>query len=312
MNEKSERIKLKAIPVHPDKPASAWQTAQAAEMKSYAKLKGANPYRAYLGARVEPYGVFWLNLKEVRPDGNLVIENMHDRGKREIKSVRAAIEPDVIFPAVSGGDITRFGTKSHFYLLISQDPSTREPFEEDWMLENVPLTYAYLKQFKDVLLSRGSRVVKELAENTEFYAMYGIGEYTFAKYRVVWKRMASRLDAVVLSSIKTDYGMKKIISTDTTSLFAVNDKEEAHYLCAILSSELVDSFIKSFSQAGRGFGAPSVMNNLAIPEFKSDNKVHRKLSELSEEAHNLVQKGKSTEDVEKEINELVRRLWNIE
>jgi len=312
VNAKSERTKLKAIPVHPDKPASAWQTAQAAEMKSYAKLKGANPYRAYLGARVEPYGVFWLNLKEVRPDGNLVIENMHDRGKREIKSVRTAIEPDIIFPAVSGGDIVRFGTKSHFYLLISQDPSTREPFEEDWMLENVPLTYAYLKQFKDVLLSRGSRVVKELAENTEFYAMYGIGEYTFAKYRVVWKRMASRIDAVVLSSIKTDYGMKKIISTDTTSLFAVNDKEEAHYLCAILNSELVDSFIKSFSQAGRGFGAPSVMNNLAIPKFKADNKIHKKLAELSEEAHSLVQKMRPTEDVAKEINELVRKLWNIE
>ena len=151
-----------------------------------------------------------------------------------------------------------------------------------------------------------------MAENTEFYAMYGIGEYTFAKYRVVWKRMASRIDAVVLSSIKTDYGIKKIISTDTTSLFAVNDKEEAHYLCAILSSELVDSFIKSFSQAGRGFGAPSVMNNLAITKFAADNKIHRKLAELSEEAHGHVQKEKPTQDVENEINELVRKLWNIE
>ncbi len=124
--------------------------------------------------------------------------------------------------------------------------------------------------------------------------------------------MASRIDAVVLSSIRTGYGMKKIISTDTTSLFAVNDKEEAHYLCAILNSELVDSFIKSFSEAGRGFGAPSVMNNLAIPKFKADNKSHRKLAELSEEAHSLVQKEKPTQDVESEINELVRKLWNIE
>jgi hypothetical protein len=309
---KSERMKMKAMPNNSDKPLSSWQTAPSAEMKSYTKLKGTNPYRAYRGASTEPYGIFWLNVKEARPDGNLVIENMYDRGKREIKSVRTAIEPDLIYPAVSGGDIVRFGIKSHFNVLISQDPSTREPFAEDWMLENVPLTYAYLKQFKDDLLSRKSRVMKELAASTEFYAMYGIGEYTFAKYRVAWKRMASRIDAVVLSSIKTDYGMKKIISSDTTALFAVGDKDEAHYLCALLNSNLVDSYIKSFSEAGRGFGAPSVMNNLAIPKFKSDNKIHRKLAELSEDAHSLVQQGKPTEDIANEINELVRKLWNIE
>jgi len=162
------------------------------------------------------------------------------------------------------------------------------------------------------LLSRGSRVVKDLAEKTEFYAMYGIGEYTFAKYRVVWKRMASKMSAVVLSSIKTDFGTKTLVSTDTTAFFAVDNKEEAHYLCAILNSEIVNDFIKSFSSAGRGFGAPSVMNTFAIPRFNTSNKAHRKLAELSEEAHELVKRGKSIEDVEKQLNTAVKKLWNIE
>lgn len=231
-----------------------------------------------------------------RPDGLLVIENMYNRGKRKVNKVSAAIEPNLVFPAVSGGDIVKFGIKSYFYLLISQEPAGREPFKEDWMIENTPLTFAYLKQFKDILLSRGSRIVREFALKTEFYAMYGIGEYTFAKYCVVWKRMASGMNALVLSSIRTEFGMKKIISTDTTSFFAVNDKDEAHYLCAILNSDIINDFIKSFSSAGRGFGAPSVMNNLAIPEFDTDNKIHMRLAELSEEAHTLVQKCKSVEE----------------
>ncbi|MBM4141038.1 MAG: hypothetical protein FJ242_06030 [Nitrospira sp.] len=233
--------KSKAIPVNPEKPSSSWQTAAASETKIFSRLKGKNQYKAHLGARVEPYGVFWLNIKEVRPDGLLVIENMHERGKRKIKSIRSAIEPDLVFPAASGGDIIKFGIKSHFYLLISQDPTKRAPYEKDWMLENVPLTYAYLKQFKDILLSRGSRVVREFAKNTEFYAMYGIGEYSFAKYRLAWKRMASKMNAVVLSSIKTDFGTKKIISTDTTSFFAVNERDESHYLCSILNSEIINT-----------------------------------------------------------------------
>lgn len=180
--------KSKAIPINPKKASSSWQTAPTSDLRVYSRLKGKNFYRAYRGASTEPYGVFWLNVKEVRPDGLLVIENMHERGKRQIKSVHTAIEPDLVFPALSGGEIMKFGAKSHFYVLISQDPAKRE----------------------------------------------------------------------------------------------------------------------------RGFGAPSVMSNLAIPKFNADNKIHMRLAELSEEAHSLVQKGKSAEEIEKEINDLVRKLWNIE
>jgi len=35
-------------------------------------------------------------------------------------------------------------------------------------------------------------------------------------------------------------------------------------------------------------------------------------SSLSEKAHNLVKRGKSTEDIEKQINTVVKRLWNLE
>ena len=154
--------------------------------------------------------------------------------------------------------------------------------------------------------------MKELAKKTEFYAMYGIGEYTFAKYRITWKRMASKMSAVVLSSIRTDFGTKTLVSTDTTAFFAVDNKDEAHYLCAVLNSEIVNDFIRSFSSAGRGFGAPSIMNNFAVPCFNTNNETHKQLAELSEKAHNLVKRGKSTEDIQKQINTLVKRLWNIE
>jgi len=35
-------------------------------------------------------------------------------------------------------------------------------------------------------------------------------------------------------------------------------------------------FIRSFSAAGRGFGTPSVMENLAIPKFNVNKKIHKK------------------------------------
>ncbi|MBM4331351.1 MAG: hypothetical protein FJ117_09040 [Deltaproteobacteria bacterium] len=174
----THRANVKAIPVHPAKINSSWQTATPATLKGSEKMKGKNHYQAHLGARVEPYGVFWLRIKDVRPDGLLVVENMVERGKREIPSTSVAIEKNLVYPAISGGDIIPFGVKGNVYIIISQDPAKRLPYVESWMTTHVPLTYAYLRKFKDVLLSRGSRVVRELAQATEFYAMYGIGPYT--------------------------------------------------------------------------------------------------------------------------------------
>ena len=309
--ENTERTRLQAIPVDPQRPVSSWQTATHGNLKGSAKLKGKNAYRAYRGASTEPYGVFWLKLKEVRPDGRLVIENQFDRGKRTIPRVSGAIEADLVYPAVSGGDIVRFGIKEPFYLLISQDPAKRAPYPEDWMLDHAPLTFAYLRQFKEILLSRGSNIVRQLAEKTEFYAMFGIGSYTFARYRVVWKRMAARMDATVLTTHKTPFGTKPVIATDTTSLFTAKTADEAHYLCAILNSRTVGEFIRSFSSGGRGFGAPSVVKNLAIPPFAEDAPVHRRLTELSSRAHEEVKRGRDTAKIEEEINEAVEELWNL-
>jgi hypothetical protein len=73
----------------------------------------------------------------------------------------------------------------------------------------------------------------------------------------------------------------------------------------------IKNFISSFSAAGRGFGTPSVMENLGIPKYDSDNKIHRKLAQLSEEAHNRVKRSVDISDIEKEINQEIRKLWNI-
>ena len=162
-----------------------------------------------------------------------------------------------------------------------------EPYPENVMKSRWPRTYGYLTKFRDVLLSRGSKTVLKFAERTEFYAMFGIGQYTVANYKVIWKRMANDLVAAVISQHKTPFGYKIIVPTDTTSLFAAKDEGEAHYLCSVLNSSVVRQFIKSYSSAGRGFGAPSVMEHVGIPKYDPNNKLHQELSQLSKELHDL-------------------------
>ncbi len=291
----------------------SWQTLRQAD-ENFGNISGENKYQARLGARVEPYGVFLLDILQVFSNNDLLVENVFSNiSKRDVFRVSARIESDLIFPIVRGADISRWGSKPRFYVLLCQDPQKRTPYPLEKMKNKWPKTYDYLTQFKDILLTRGSKTVREFAERTAFYAMFGIGPYTMANYKVVWKRMTNDLHCTVVSIIKTPYNYKKIIPTDTTSIIACEKENEAHYLCAIINSTSVRDFIKSFSSAGRGFGTPSVMKHVGIPQFDENNKLHLELSNMSIKLHALKREEKE-EDIpflEKENDKLVKSLFGI-
>ncbi len=306
-----QKRKLLAKPI--GESVGSWQTIDESQ-KELAKIEGENPYQARRGASTEPYGVFWLKIEQVLSNGDLVITNLAKRGKRAIIQTMDTIEPDLVFPVVSGADIERWKAEPKNYVLISQDPKKGEPYPESQMKGEWPRTYGYLTKFKEVLLTRGSKVVRSLAERTAFYAMFGIGNYTVARYKAVWKRMANDIIAAVISQCKTPFGYKTIIPSDTTAFFSTDNENEVHYLCAIVNSSQVREFIKSYSSAGRGFGAPSVMKHVGIPKFDSQKQLHEQLVESSKTLHEIKARNEieNIAQLEKQNDELVRQLFNIQ
>jgi hypothetical protein len=296
-----EKEMLLARPI--GKVNGSWQTVREGDGR-LRRIHGENAYQSRLGARVEPYGVFWLEVKEVLSNGNLIVRNMIEKGKRKISQVRGRIEADLVYPAVRGADIVRWGVKPEIHVLIVQELKKRCGYPASVMRVKWPRTFEYLLAFETELLNRAAYKKYHADKDKPFYSQYNIAGYTFARYKVVWKRMANDLVAAVIGQHKTVMGWKTIIPTDTTSLFATEKEDEAHYLCAILNSLPVRNFIKSYSSAGRGFGAPSVMEHIGIPKFDTKNKNHIKLSELSKELHRLRAEGKETEigKLEDEVN----------
>ncbi len=198
-------------------------------------------------------------------------------------------------------------------MLVVQDPKSRRGYPEDFMRKNYPRTYSYLLKFKEILLSRP--LYKKYHDQVEapFYSQFNISEETFAKYKVIWKRMTNDLIATVISQFKTPFAYKTIIPLETTALISTPNISEAHYLCAIINSKPVRDFIKSFSSAGRGFGTPSVMEHVGIPKFDPKNPIHQKLAEVSKKCHQLKFecKEKEIEKLEKENDKLVEKLFKI-
>jgi methylase of polypeptide subunit release factors len=303
-----EKEKLLARPI--GKSNGSWQTVREGDGR-LRRIHGENAYQARRGASTEPYGVFWLEVKEKLSNGDLIVRNLVEKGKRKIWKVRGHIEADLVYPAVRGADIVRWGVKPEIYVLIVQEPKKRCGYPMSVMRVKWPRTFEYLLAFEKELLNRAAYKKYHADTDKPFYSQYNIAGYTFARYKVVWKRMANDLVAAVISQATTMMGWKTIIPTDTTSLFATEKEDEAHYLCAILNSLPVRKFIKSYSSAGRGFGAPSVMEHIGIPKFDTKNKNHIKLSELSKALHRLRNEGKETEmsKLEDEVNATVWELF---
>jgi len=290
----------------------AWQTQSPQSKKTY-KIEGTNAYTAHSGAYISPYGVFWLDIKQVLSNGNLLVENLPEKGKTQITKIEDSIEQDLVYPAVRGADIQKWQSSPKIYVLLTQDPLKREPYPEIVMKKKWPRSYNYLIKFREVLLLRASKPLKELAIKTSFYAVFGVADYTISKYKVVWKRMSNDLIAAVISHHKTSFGYKTVIPLETTSIISTDNESEAHYLCAIINSTPVRDFIKSFSSAGRGFGTPSVMEHVGIPKFDPQNSLHLKLAEISKQCHQLKLEGKEEEikKLEKENDALVDELFGI-
>lgn len=241
------------------------------------------------------------------------MRNLVEEGKRSIPQKEATIESDLVYPVIRGKDIKRRGTNPKIFVLITHKELDGKVYSEQEMKKDYPRIFGYLTNFRDILLSRGSKFLKSLAERTSFFTMFGIVDYTFARYKVLWKRMGRDIIAAVVSRAKTPFGYKTIIGTDTTALFPTNSESEAHYLCAIINSKPVRDFIKSFSSVGRGFGTPSVMEHVGIPKFDPKNPLHLRLSEISKKCHQLKLEGKEKEieKLEKENDELVKKLFGI-
>jgi hypothetical protein len=145
--------KLLAMPIGGE--TGSWRTMSRTG-KEIVGIQGRNAYQARLGARVEPYGVFWLEIIQVLSDGDLIVRNRVELGKRDIKSVESRIENALVYPAIRGADINRWGIKSGIFVLIVQDPIKRYGIPEEVMKKKWPRTFQYLVPFKDVLIQRAS------------------------------------------------------------------------------------------------------------------------------------------------------------
>ncbi|MDD5689762.1 MAG: TaqI-like C-terminal specificity domain-containing protein, partial [Caldisericia bacterium] len=228
-----------------------------------------------------------------------------------VENIQCAIEPDLLYPLLRGRDVRRWKAEPSAYIIMAQDPVKRKGIDEDIMKTKYPKTYMYLKRFEEVLMQRKSRGIKDMIKNgAPFYTMFAVGDYTFAPYKVIWPNIASEITSSVISYKDN----KLILPQHIITLVACDTLEEAHYLCAIMNSNIVNFALQAYSmRGGKSFGDPHVLQNIYIPKFSSKSYLHLYLANLSEKAHELSKNEdvEKIEKIEKEINEVSAQIWGL-
>jgi len=317
------RLNFAAEPVDPNDSTSPWLTAHPHALKAVRKVLGQSDYKAHEGVNTGgANGVYWVEIIDRRPDGLVLVRNLTQGAKVKVPEVVEAVEPDLLYPLLRGRDVQRWKAQPSACILMVQDPEKRRGYSEEWLQENYPRTYGYLKRFEEVLRKRAAfkryftRKDKNnrIVETGPFYSMFDVGPYTFAPWKVVWTRVANDITAAVVGHANVAGEPKPVVPIETATLVDFTDFTEAHYFCAVVNSCPWRLVIVSTAVHGTGgFGSPNVLEKARIPRFDPGNPVHIRLAELSKEAHAAAARGdaQGLRAIEAEIDQQAAKVWGL-
>ena len=206
----------------------------------------ATEYRARLGVETKLEAVYRLQVLSELPSNQALVQNVLDRAKKPVPKVSVRVEIDLLYPFVSGASISRWHAKpAGVYLLTHSAKTGMKPIALHAMQTQYPLAFAYLRHFQEQLENRSLH--KRWGRNNVFYAMYDIGPYTFAPWKVAWKRTTRKFEACVLGMLPIPNSEQKqmAIPNGKVMIIPFHDEDEAHYVCALLNSSVARSEINA-------------------------------------------------------------------
>lgn len=274
---------------------SHWTTGPASTLKALRTIEGSSFYRARTGLFTGgANAVFHIQVLDY-DDQTARVRNITERAKRAVPEVEAELELDYIYPFLRGRDVGQWNYQSDVFTLLPHTAATRmDPVDESTLSRGAPRTFEYFQQFKDILAERGGFVGWERkALEVGFYACQRVGEYTFSPWKVVWRYIAPKFTCAVVGPCENPgpfYG-KPVIPNEKLMTIACNSKEEAYYLCGLLSTSCAISFIHSRMISTQI--APHLIQGLEISEFEPDNAAHIKIADICMKGHELSMQGAS-------------------
>jgi hypothetical protein len=145
------------------------------------------------------------------------------------------IEDTLVYPLIKSSSIkSNILNNSERYVIVTQ----RKIKEDTSYIEKlVPKTWQYLKDNQECLDNRKSVIYKNCPE----FSMFGVGDYSFSKYKVGVSGFYKNPIFALLNS------QEPMMMDDTCYFISFENYDDAYMAMLILNSDLVQEFIKSIS-----------------------------------------------------------------
>ncbi len=276
--------------------------------KTITGITGQAPYQPRLGIETKLESVFRVTPSQGTSENTVSVVNDRRRARIHVPEHTALIEPDRIFPYVSGASLYRWGyTPAGYYIVPHTAETGINAIDSSKMTSRYPLTLKYFNRFKEELLNRSLH--RRWGKRQPFYSMYGIGPYTFTSYRVAWKRTTRDFAAAVLTTYSSPFlGEKQILANGKVMIIPFEDKLEAHFVCAVLNApryrERINNSITS--EAHR-----DIINVIPWRRYDKQNTSHQTLADLSLNLHQIDPDNSVDIDrFELELDAILQKEWS--
>jgi len=183
-------------------------------------LEGLCPYQWRSGVKHDCASVM-----ELWPEGR----TLHNKLGEEVH-----IEPDYLYPFLKCSDLANWRITPERYVVV---PQQRVGEDTAVIASKAPRTWRYLDSHRDRFEARKSSIYK----NRMPFALFGIGDYTFAP----WKVAVSGLHPTARFSLIGPAAGKPVLFDDASYFLPFAHEEEARIVAAVLNSSPCQEFLSS-------------------------------------------------------------------
>lgn len=286
------------IPSELSSPIVAFRPGQT-ELETVA---GKSDYRARGGVNTGGANtILWLEVLS-ETDAFCQVRNVGRSRRGSSPVVTAEVEKAAVYPLLCGADLHRWrAIPSRSILLLYEPDCPKKALPLSYVQTNLPKAYEFVSRFRSEL--EGRKEYFRWGCSGPFYEVYRIGPYTFCPIKVLWQHTGYRKSLRV--SVVDDRGRRPAIPDQKAILIPFADLEEAHYVCAFLSSSPTATLLDRYLGTD---ASTHILDYMALRQFRPDNLDHQRLAKLSISAHKAATQQSPVKDFEEEIDGIVKHL----
>lgn len=283
-------IQMEANPVSQTMEGAPWAIMKPGRFAACQPMFGPSTWvNGRKGITTDLNGVYFVDVVDSNPETKTVkVRTRPHEGKTDLGQPRGFwVEAESLFPLAKGaGDLhpCYFLPENTLYAFVPNkgiDRASLDSAKARYNSRTNPKTFQFFKAYKSFLESRST--FRARMKGAPFFAIYNVGDYTFAPYKVIWAEMTGDFSAAVVESVAVPgYGPRVYVPDHKLYFAGFDQPEPAFYLCGLLHSEIVKEMIEAHNVATN---MGDIFKHVSLPEYDANSEEHKALALLVKQAH---------------------------